>query len=82
MGILETDSADLFLGYFSDGVRRILEQEPALLGVLPDSVPMDYQLHMVTSEIVETVRWWAAHRMPFTPDQVVSFFTTRLGATN
>ena len=30
MGILETDSADLFLGYFSDGVRRILEQEPAL----------------------------------------------------
>ena len=82
MGILETDSADLFLGYFSDGVRRILEQEPALLGVLPDSVPMDYQLHMVTSEIVETVRWWAAHRMSFTPDQVVSFFTTRLGATN
>ena len=52
------------------------------MGVLPDSVPMDYQLHMVTSEIVETVRWWAAHRMSFTPDQVVSFFTTRLGATN
>lgn len=75
LDILLTDSADLFLRYFSDNVRVLLEHNRQLLPRLPESVPGDYQLQMLTSGFVETVRWWAGNRMQYTPQQVAAFYT-------
>jgi len=73
--ILETDSADLFLDYFADGIKDIIRSEESLINI-NSSVPLDYQVHLAAMKIVETVRWWAGNRMKYTPDEVAGFYRT------
>lgn len=72
--ILLTDSADLFLSYFSENVRCLLKENPKYLPSSSSDVPKDYLLEMMTSGIVETVRWWVWHRMEYSPKQVVAYY--------
>lgn len=72
--ILLTESGDLFLHYFSDGIRTMLEKNKKTLPKVSKGLPKDYQIEMLTSGIVETVRWWVGHRMKYTPEQMAGYF--------
>lgn len=74
LDILLTDSADLFLGYFSENIQILLMQNPDLLPELPLNTPKDYQVQMIADGIVQTVRWWAGKRMEYSPEQVAEYF--------
>lgn len=80
--ILLTDSADLFLSYFSENVRSLLKENPKYLPAYSSDLPKDYLLDMMTSGIVETVRWWVKHRMEYSPEQVAAYYENMVpGAT-
>ena len=66
---------ELFLRYFKDGLRELIQREQAQLGLRkPEQLPDDFWVNHVTATFVETVRWWVSHGMKQTPQTVAQYF--------
>ena len=76
LDLLLTDSADLFLHYFSENVQAMLEEHRDMLPACDPAVPDDYEIRMLTNGLAETVKWWAGKRMEVSPEEVAGYYTS------
>ena len=73
--LLSCPNNELFLRYFKDGLRELIQREQAQLGLSkPEQLPDDFWVNHVTATFVETVRWWVSHGMKQTPQTVAQYF--------
>lgn len=71
--LLSSQNNSVFAGYFKDGLIQLLKSEPEQLQI-PEDVPADYWLDHVASSFLQTVSWWYANKMQYTPQQIHGFF--------
>ena len=73
--LLASDSNEVFLRYFKESLRTLIEEHPLLLGgKMPPHLPAGYWSSHVAAAFVETVRWWAAGGMKESPETISSCF--------
>lgn len=73
--LLACPNNDLFLQYFKENLREIVESQLQLFEVrksekLPHSLWVDH----IASTFVETVRWWINHGMKESPETIFEYF--------
>ena len=71
IGVLISDSGELFMGYFKEHLRRIF-----LLHTddFKSPVPREFLLNHLVGSFSETIRWWLREGMKTPPEKVASYF--------
>lgn len=77
LALLSCENNDLFLGYFKDELKRLIERQPHLLEKKREAakaLPQDFWVHHVASVFVETVKWWIGGGMQENPETLAAYF--------
>ena len=73
--LLCTQNNALFLGYFKEGIVKVIERNDS---ILPTShiieVPRDFLINHISSTFIETVNWWTKNKMNQSPELINSYF--------
>ena len=73
--LLSSKSNDLFLEYFKNGVKGLVEKNYSdFESNKPQIVPKDFWVNHVTSTFIETLRWWLENDMRQTPETITEYF--------
>lgn len=74
--LLSSSNNDLFLRYFKEGLRELIEDRLDTASIaVPEKLPRDFFVNHVSSVFVETVRWWAEGGMAESPEKITEYFT-------
>lgn len=74
--LLSCENNELFLRYFKDSLKILIQREPSLFGnKRNNALPDDYWVNFVASTFVETVRWWIDGGMTTSPERISEYFT-------
>ena len=71
VGILTSESADLFMNYLKEYLRRLFKM------YLPEfhaDVPENFLLSHLAGGFADTVRWWVNENMTTSPEQTAKYF--------
>ncbi len=71
MGVLLSDSGDLFLNYFKMHLEKIFN---GFCENLNPQVPKEFFLHHLCSGFAETVKWWLKEGTKTPPERVAEYF--------
>ena len=71
VGVLRSDSSELFMTYFKEQLYTTFER---YIADFKSPVPRDYLLHHLVSGFAETVKWWIAGDMVTTPEETARYF--------
>ncbi|MBR3594239.1 MAG: TetR/AcrR family transcriptional regulator [Clostridia bacterium] len=71
IGVLISDSSDLFMGYFKRHLRAIFELHIDSFHI---NVPKDFLLNHLVGSFSDTVRWWMREGMKTPPERVAGYF--------
>ena len=75
LDLLSCRDNDLFLRYFRQGLRALIERQlPVFASKKSEQLPNDFLLNHITSTFVETVRWWVKNGMRETPETISAYF--------
>jgi len=77
--LLVCEDNELFVRYFKESLCALLQAHPTLRrSEKADRLPESYRLHLVSSSLVETVRWWLANGMRESPEVIADYFLTAI----
>lgn len=76
VGILMSDSGEVFLGYFKRHLQTLFE---AHTDAFDEGLPRDFLLHQLSTGFAETVKWWVARKFKETPEEVAGYFMRMYG---
>lgn len=68
------ENNEIFLGYFKQGLVRLIESQIAA----DIDLPRDFRVHQIAAFFTETVRWWIYRKMQETPEELYGYFMTAL----
>lgn len=71
MGILLSDSSELFMVYFKEHVKSMFEMH---IDYFKADVPKDFLLNHLTGSFAETVMWWMREGMKTSPENTAKYF--------
>ncbi len=71
IGVLISDSGDLFMRCFRERLQRIFELHIDMFG---NDVPREFLLNHLVSGFSETVRWWMREGMRTSPEKTAAYF--------
>lgn len=73
--LLACENNELFLRYFKENLKMLIQTKPQILGDKKESeLPDDYWINYVSSTFVETVRWWLSNGMKESPETLSAYF--------
>ena len=75
LALLSCENNELFLRYFKEDLKLLIERQPRLFGDKKDrALPDGYWVNHVAASFVETVRWWLDSGMKESPEQLSEYF--------
>jgi len=75
LSLLSCENNELFLRYFREELKILIEKQPRLfIEKKEKEVPDGYWTNHVASSFVETVRWWVANGMKDSPETILNYF--------
>ena len=75
MDLLACESNELFLRYFKENMRDLIQRHPHIFGEnKKDGLPDDFWVNHVSATFVETVRWWLDNGMKESPEKLSEYF--------
>jgi AcrR family transcriptional regulator len=73
--LLSCENNDLFLRYFKEELKELIQKQPQLFGQKKsNALPDDYWVNHVSAGFVETVKWWLEHGMREDPETLADYF--------
>jgi len=73
--LLACENNELFLKYFKENLKALIQKRPQILGDKKrGELPDDYWINHISSTFVETVRWWLDNGMKESPETLSSYF--------
>ncbi len=73
--LFSSKNNELFLSYFKNGVKTLVERRIAdFADRKPSAVPDDFWINHVTATFIETLRWWTENNMAETPERITEYF--------
>ena len=73
--LLSCQNNELFLGYFKNGVKTLIESRLAdFANKKPAVVPEDFWVNHITATFIETLRWWLEEGMRSSPEKITEYF--------
>lgn len=73
--LLSSQNNEIFLRYFKDNLKKLIQIQYADTGLLKYSaLPEDYLINHISSSFVETANWWISRNMKETPEQIAEYF--------
>ena len=73
--LLSSKNNELFLEYFKNGVKGLIEKHIAdFEEKKPVGLPQDFWVHHITAVFIETLRWWLENKMKQSPEQIAEYF--------
>ena len=77
--LLACENNELFLRYFKDNLKKLMERKPQIFGVKKaDSLPDAYWINHIAVTFVETVKWWVENGMQEDSQTLCGYFTAVL----
>jgi AcrR family transcriptional regulator len=75
LDLLVCENNDLFLRYFKDNLRLLIQNQPQIFeDKKPPNIPTDFFTNHICATFVETVRWWIDNGMRENPETLFSYF--------
>ena len=66
---------DLFLEYFKNGVRELVNKHiNNFKNKKPKIVSDDFWINHITTTFIETLKWWINNKMKETPEEITEYF--------
>ena len=76
LDLLAGENNDLFLRYFKENLRILIQKQPQIFEKKrSDALPDDFWINHVSTTFVETVRWWLAGGMRQSPEELSAYFS-------
>lgn len=72
VGILSSESGELFMNYFKDYLSEIFSQ---YLDEIKFNAPADFVLNHLVGGFSETVKWWIDNKTKYTPEETARYYT-------
>ena len=73
--LLSSKNNDIFLGYFKNGVKALVEKHFSDFEYRkPSIVPKDFWLGHITSVFIETLKYWLENKMQQSPELITEYF--------
>lgn len=73
--LLSCENNELFLRYFKDNLKMLIQSQPELFGNKRDkSLPDGYWVNHVSATFVETVKWWTTNGMKESAETISAYF--------
>ena len=73
--LLSCENNELFLRYFKEGLKQLIQKQPQLFGSKKDgNIPDGYWINHISSTFVETVRWWLDNGMKESAETLSEYF--------
>ncbi len=73
--LLACENNELFLRYFKQNLKILIQKQPQILGNKKQrEIPDDYWINHISATFVETVRWWLDSGMKESPETLSSYF--------
>ena len=83
LDLLACENNELFLRYFKENLRALIEKCPQLFcGEQPQGIPADYWINHISVTFVETVRWWIDNGMQENAQTLADYFATAVCKEN
>lgn len=80
--LLSCPNNELFLSYFKENLKKLVTNQLSAFQLQkPGALPEDYWINHISATFVETVKWWIAHRMQQSPEQITEYFLQAIRAT-
>ncbi|MBR4308668.1 MAG: TetR/AcrR family transcriptional regulator [Oscillospiraceae bacterium] len=77
--LLTCDNNGLFLGYFKEHLKALVENQ---LSEFPQTIARDlpdsYRIHLISATFVETILWWIQNGMKESPERLSYYFMQTL----
>lgn len=75
LDLLGCENNELFLRYFRENLKELINNHPYLFRVeKPRELPDDYWSNHISATLVETIRWWLHSGMKETPSMLANYF--------
>lgn len=73
--LLACENNELFLRYFKENLRILIQKQPQMFGSKKDEkIPDEYWVNHISATFVETVRWWLDNGMKESAETLSSYF--------
>ena len=73
--LLACENNELFLRYFKENLKILIQKQPQIFGDKKRrDLPDDYWVNHISTSFVETVRWWIDNGMKESPETVSEYF--------
>ncbi len=73
--LLSSKNNDLFLEYFKNGVRELVEKNiNDFKAKKPSIVPSDFWVNHIMCTFIESLRWWLNNKMKYSPEEITEYF--------
>jgi len=73
--LLSCKNNDLFLEYFKNGVKILIEKRiDDFEHKKPKIVPQDFWINHITSTFIQTLKWWLDNNMNVSPETITEYF--------
>ena len=73
--LLACENNELFLRYFKENLKVLIQKQPQLFGNKKDgAIPEDYWINHISTTFVETLRWWLDHGRKESPETLSAYF--------
>ncbi len=77
--LLSCDNNELFLRYFKENFKKLIQKQPQIFGnKKSNEIPDDYWVNHISSTFVETVIWWLDCGMKESPETLSNYFLSVL----
>ena len=75
LALLSSQNNELFLRYFKENLKELINNHPHLLGgKKPRELPDDYWSNHISATFVEMIRWWLHNGMKENPQTLTNYF--------
>ena len=75
LGLLGCENNELFLRYFKENLKELINSLPHLFGgKKPSELPADYWSNHISVTFVELIRWWLQNGMKENPQTLTNYF--------
>ena len=83
LDLLSCESNELFLRYFKENLRMLIEKCPQFFcGEPPQGIPAKYWINHISVTFVESVRWWIDNGMQESAQTIADYFDRAVRGQN
>jgi AcrR family transcriptional regulator len=75
LSLLTCENNGLFLGYFQENLKALIEKELDTFSVQkPEKLPDSFWINHISATFVEAIRWWIEQGMKESPETLAEYF--------